>query len=366
MCAAGGLVVGRWHTAAGVRGVARTVTHNINDVVLVAGALLLAPVWLPALAVFVAAPVVGQWRRLSLLGFRIGLAAVKGVVAAVVFRGTGGPVALGAVGTDSGVLLGAVAATAVAMWVLSAALPYALLWTILGRLPRGSGLVGWTTVTGHAAAASVGALVAVLADLAPALVVLVVPLVIMLRRQVDFMVALHASQIDAKTGLANAGHFQGFAAAALARAGERPVTLLMLDLDHLRLVNNTYGHLAGDTVLVAVAQRLAANVRDGDLVARFGGEEFAVLMPNVPVVPARRAAERLRRAVADVPVVLPDGQQVRVTISGGVAPHRPNGTLDDLMGRADAALYRAKAAGRDRIVVDATSTGEETPASAAR
>ena len=122
----------------------------------------------------------------------------------------------------------------------------------------------------------------------------------------------------------------------------------MLDLDHFKAVNDTHGHDRGDAVLVEFAARVLAEVRDIDVVARYGGEELVVLLPESDERGAALVAERLCQAVRERPVGGPGEVPVPVTVSVGVAVHPLDGaTLDELLRQADAALYAAKAAGRD-------------------
>ncbi len=158
---------------------------------------------------------------------------------------------------------------------------------------------------------------------------------------------------DPLTGLMNRRAFDDAAAKELSRAqrAESPMALLMIDLDHFKRVNDTLGHPAGDSVLVETAARLRAVVRESDHVARFGGEEMVVLLPDCAPRDALLVAERVRRAIARAPIGTRAGA-VRVTASVGVAvsPQGREG-LPSLIARADAALYRAKNTGRDRAVL---------------
>ncbi|MBV6319422.1 diguanylate cyclase [Duganella violaceipulchra] len=134
----------------------------------------------------------------------------------------------------------------------------------------------------------------------------------------------------------------------------RPFLVVLLDLDHFKRVNDTYGHLAGDSVLREVVARLGGAVRSSDLVGRYGGEEFLLLLPELDQARGVAQLERLRRVIEAAPVPLDDGQAIDVTASFGVAefdPAKPLAPLE-LIGRADAALYRAKALGRNRVVFD--------------
>jgi diguanylate cyclase (GGDEF)-like protein len=125
-----------------------------------------------------------------------------------------------------------------------------------------------------------------------------------------------------------------------------PLVLVMLDLDHFKTVNDDYGHETGDRVLVAIADTLIKAVRPYDLVARIGGEEIALLLPGTDLERGVEVAERLRREVAERVI---DGYPKRITASFGVALLPPGGNPERLMSRADAALYRAKDGGRDRV-----------------
>jgi diguanylate cyclase (GGDEF)-like protein len=145
---------------------------------------------------------------------------------------------------------------------------------------------------------------------------------------------------------------------ARARRDQSSLVCLMLDLDHFKLVNDTYGHAAGDEVLRELAHRVELQVRASDVAARYGGEEFVVLMPNTDVRSGRLLAERIRQAVSATPVVFDDDREVAITASIGIAVALPGKdekdlkTLgDSLIARADVALYRAKAAGRNRIEI---------------
>ncbi len=157
---------------------------------------------------------------------------------------------------------------------------------------------------------------------------------------------------DALTGLANRRAFEERmnTEAGRARRYDRELALAVLDVDHFKAVNDTYGHQVGDRVLEEVARRLASEARGGELVARIGGEEFGWLMPETGPAGARAAAERLGRAISAVPF---DVAGI-VTVSVGVATLADaGGDVDALARLADRALYRAKAGGRDQTVVHA-------------
>ena len=134
-----------------------------------------------------------------------------------------------------------------------------------------------------------------------------------------------------------------------ARRDEQPLSLVMVDVDHFKRFNDTYGHPAGDYVLFAVGQRLRRSFRPTDLVARYGGEEFLAVLPDTPGLEACMAAERVRRALENEVLVLEDGTEVQVTASLGVAEYRAPQSDADLVAAADRALYQAKGAGRNRV-----------------
>jgi diguanylate cyclase (GGDEF)-like protein len=140
-----------------------------------------------------------------------------------------------------------------------------------------------------------------------------------------------------------------------ARSGQ-PLSLVMLDIDHFKQVNDTHGHHAGDTVLQRVGRQLSEECRSSDLVSRYGGEEFAILLPETDIEQAYALAERLRVAIAI------DADDFRVTASFGVAscPDHGSGPAE-LVQAADAALYRSKRLGRNR-----TSSAEVSPPQASR
>ena len=137
-------------------------------------------------------------------------------------------------------------------------------------------------------------------------------------------------------------------------ADAEPVSLLVVDLDHFKRVNDTFGHLAGDAVLQECATRIASACRSTDVVARYGGEEFVVLLPDTDEHQAQRLAERIRIRIRDSPVV-DAAIQIPVSASVGVATHRSGG-MRLLMETADKALYQAKAEGRDRVAVWASAS----------
>ena len=158
---------------------------------------------------------------------------------------------------------------------------------------------------------------------------------------------------DALTGIRNRRSFLDAARLELAacRRSGREATLMLIDLDRFKAVNDSGGHPAGDAVLCAVADLLRSDRRETDVVARFGGEEFAVLLTDTDLPASRAVAERLRASISKLEVAYED-RTFHVTTSIGVTPLHADDDLSDALGRADRALYRAKSNGRDRIEVE--------------
>jgi two-component system, cell cycle response regulator len=177
------------------------------------------------------------------------------------------------------------------------------------------------------------------------------------RLDVNYRRSLSLALTDELTGLYNRRYLFAHLDELMARVNGDGVgvALLMFDIDHFKRVNDTHGHAAGDDVLREIAVRAVDSVRSVDLVARLGGEEFAVVMPETGLAIAVAVADRLRLAVASEPFVLrPGGERLRVTVSIGATTAIPRGDdRDQLLKRADDALYAAKSAGRDRVVARA-------------
>ncbi len=160
---------------------------------------------------------------------------------------------------------------------------------------------------------------------------------------------------DELTGAYNRRHFFEVAEREILRArrGRHPLSLIMLDLDRFKEINDTYGHAAGDEVLRAVAQQCRSSIREIDVLGRYGGEEFVVLLVDLPDGELDRVAERLRRGVEGLSVVTDRGTVSQLTVSlGGASLEADTPDLATLLASADAALYAAKQAGRNRAIIE--------------
>ncbi|MBN1170699.1 MAG: diguanylate cyclase [Micromonosporaceae bacterium] len=163
----------------------------------------------------------------------------------------------------------------------------------------------------------------------------------------------NAATYDGLTGLFNRRYFFDFGEHRMAtwRRDERPIAAVMIDVDHFKNVNDTYGHAVGDEVIKEIAHRLSATLRESDIVGRYGGEEFAVLLPETTEDMALVAAHRMRREISAEPIATRAGE-LPITVSVGLAfPDKPSSQLSDLLRAADKALYVAKRNGRNQVVV---------------
>lgn len=190
-----------------------------------------------------------------------------------------------------------------------------------------------------------------------------------LRLRDSYERSISLAHTDSLTGLYNrryaSTHFASLFESA--KAAGKPIGVMMIDIDHFKQINDTHGHAVGDEVLRAIANRLGQHLRSFDTVARWGGEEFVVIMPEADARVAAGVAERLRKRIASAPIAVsaPVGQ-ITVTASFGVAIAEPNTeSAEELMNAADAALYAAKRGGRNRIEMARQSQGGGVAASAA-
>jgi len=209
---------------------------------------------------------------------------------------------------------------------------------------------------------NLGLLVTIIVGVTPLFAILVVPTWLLVRRYMVHPHLVAQSRIDAKTGLLNASTWEREAAIEVERAvrTHAPLAVALIDIDHFKRVNDTYGHLAGDRALKAVTQELRNHLRGYDLAGRFGGEEFVLLLPQATGHDARNVAERLRTHIAGMVTPVDDEPEcatfVTLTISIGVAAlDGANRKLSDLLATADAALYHAKQTGRNKTHVISAS-----------
>ena len=185
------------------------------------------------------------------------------------------------------------------------------------------------------------------------------------RLRASYMQSLSMALTDQLTGLYNRNYLMTHLSGLMQRtiASGKALALAMIDVDTFKQVNDTHGHAAGDEVLAELAQRMTHFTRNFDTVARFGGEEFVVVMPDITPELAMLVAERLRLRVADTPMKLKSGLSLPIKISIGVAVSRHQGDrAEDLLSRADQALYAAKRQGRNRVVLANDDAGAVTPA----
>lgn len=256
----------------------------------------------------------------------------------------------------------AVAAAAVLQWASNAALVLPAIKASDPCLRVREMLFARERVQNDVAELCVAVLVTLGVAISPLTIIFAFPFVTLLQRSVRHAQLVNASRIDSKTGLLNAGTWEREAASEVARAvrTRTPLALVLIDVDHFKLVNDIHGHLAGDKALRAIARTFQIFLRDYDLAGRFGGEEFALLLPQTSAADARQIAERVRVHIAEMPIIVGDeseGGPIQVTVSVGVAAlgttwERTTGSqLTDLLAGADRALYQAKNSGRNLVIM---------------
>ena len=345
--------------------------YHTTGVFLVAGALLLPLSFVALMPLTLRAP---DWAR-GRVSTAVPAINVAAYTLAVLAAYAGAPLARGLVRGEN---IEAAAAGLVAMTVL-VAVQAGISAPMVAFMRRCSlldtGIFSTHGLTTEVVLAALGVAVAGLWTGDPWLVPFALAPLLVVQRSLAVPRLEEEARIDPKTGLFNARHFSTALEGEFGRAQRfaRPLAVLMADLDLLRDVNNTYGHLAGDAVLDAVAHVLQRELREYDVPARFGGEEFAILLPETGVDEAVEIAERIRCAVSGLKIAVDTAPgPIHITTSIGVAAyptHADHGT--GLVHQADMAVYRAKVQGRNRVVIAghddavASSSATERPRSEA-
>jgi diguanylate cyclase (GGDEF)-like protein len=172
--------------------------------------------------------------------------------------------------------------------------------------------------------------------------------------------------VDLLTGLMNRRAFIDWGKREAHRSlrYKDPLSMILLDVDHFKIINDQRGHAAGDRVLTSVARLLSLGVRSCDVVARWGGEEFVVALPSTPLAGAMIVADRMRQELEDHEIADASGNRIRVTASFGVAQFSPQESLEQLVDRADRAMYGAKSAGRNRIYASGSDSSRPVASAA--
>jgi diguanylate cyclase (GGDEF)-like protein/putative nucleotidyltransferase with HDIG domain len=340
-----------------VRGV-RNLNHHITPVLLIPAVLLLPPELVAPIAVIQHVP---EWLKVRypwfIGGFNLCNFTITNLCMCLAARGI----------MDLHTLIPAehlrFALAALAASVLFVLVHHGLLAPML-RLARGhrirdTGLFSFQGMSAEFVLAVLGVTFAAFWRLDPWLIPFAAAPLLMLKRSLEVPQLQAEARVDPKTGLFNTRHFAVTLQEELARAErfDRPMSLIMADLDLLRDINNTHGHLAGDAVLTGIAQVFREELRSYDVPARFGGEEFSILLPETDAEEALEIAERIRKAVAErgYDANTADGP-IRATISMGVAAYPRDGEdMNELVHQADVAVYRAKLQGRNRVIDASTS-----------
>jgi diguanylate cyclase (GGDEF)-like protein len=261
--------------------------------------------------------------------------------------------------------LGVIALAATASWAVNFILILAAVATFNPQVSAAELFSNFSEQILEAGAAALGVLVAIVLVANPVAVPVVLLVLAAMHRGLLVSQYEHAARIDSKTGLATAGRWHDFAEEMLTRGRHHRtgMGLLVLDLDHFKSINDTYGHQFGDKALRAVANELRSEVRELDACGRWGGEEFGIVLPDVGTEEnVHRIAERIRLRVESIVLDPPDESQqpVRVTASVGGVFHQPDETtsVDDLILAADSALYEAKNGGRNTVRLRSATVGD--------
>ncbi len=330
----------------------RDQTYHATAVFLLAAAMLLPPQLVATLGVIQHIP---QWLKVryrwqlqtfNICNYTIDVMAAW-AVAHVVLRG-------GLVGNYE-LRLGLAGLLACLVFVaLNHTLLALMLYLARGHTFSESGLFAFDNLSTELVLSALGVAIADFWLANPWLIPFVVAPLLLIHRSLSVPALQAEARVDPKTGLFNARYFATALAEELGRAErfQRPLSMIMADLDLLRDINNTYGHLAGDAVLQGIAEVFRAQLRHYDVPARFGGEEFSILLPETPPEQALEIAERIRRAVAERTFdVETSSEPIHATISIGVAGYPKDGAdANELIHQADLAVYRAKLQGRNRVL----------------
>ncbi len=256
----------------------------------------------------------------------------------------------------------AVAVAALTLWTVNTSLVFAVIKSSDPTVRLRDLYLARESVQNDVTELCVAVLVTLGIAVTPLTIFLAFPFVTLLQRSFRHVQLVNASRVDTKTGLLNAGTWEREAATEVARAVRTHTSLAvaLIDIDHFKAVNDSFGHLAGDRALRTVARALAIPLREYDLVGRFGGEEFALLLPQTKALDAYRIAERIRTHIGSMPITVSDdadAEQVRLSISIGVAAldarwdSSSGAQLTELLAAADGALYQAKREGRNQVCV---------------
>lgn len=236
------------------------------------------------------------------------------------------------------------------------------IWFARGQNLNQSGIFGMLTLIIDFTLIGLGVVAAIIWTINPSSVLLVLIPLYLIYRTLQVPSLQRQTEIDSKTKLYNAGYFAESMENEYDRAMryDRPLTVAIGDLDLLRNINNTYGHLAGDAVLVNVAQILHEHFHEYDMVARFGGEEFAILLPETTPEEAFPRIEAVRLAIADTEIEVSTSiTPIRVSISFGIAERNDQDSADDIIHNADLALYRSKLMGRNLTCIYSSENVDE-------
>jgi diguanylate cyclase (GGDEF)-like protein len=328
-------------------------SYKTSIVFLIAAAILLSP---PLLVLVAAVQYLPEWARtrkkLTVMGFNIAKGVIDTLAAWGAYKLSAEHLPLG---TGNDLRLAVAGLIACFAYVFVNHLLLARMVSLAhGLTLRDTKLFSFDYFTTDLFLAFLGVGVATLWLRSPFVIPLVVAPLVLTHRALTVPQLKAEARIDSKTGLSNARHFASVFGDELARAirYERPLSLVMADLDLLRDINNTHGHLAGDAVLRGIAEIFGQQLRQYDLPSRFGGEEFCILLPETPPEHAVEIAERIRRAVESADFAVGTAKEpIRATTSIGVAAYpRDGATTDELVNAADLAVYRAKLQGRNRVV----------------